>query len=201
LPLFLQNLSTESSWSGIDIVGEELKKCLDAGVVPVMVEVFRKLISDICYDDHSKADSASAGWGRSILNMVVLFLPWGKELKLAEHFRRRMGEGFCRSVLHSALSMSGAKVTPERRVGLGRIELLADCGDLAYVIQLKMAKDAKGGSGGALAEMSRFRERRYGRAFENPVLVAIAVGREERNIVACRYDIEGRETDVEISEP
>jgi hypothetical protein len=99
---------------------------------PGMGDVFRRLFTDICYGDRSKADSASAGWVRSILDKVGLYLPWGKELKLAESFRRRMGEGFFRTVPHSALSMSGARVTPERHVGLGRIGLLAVCGDLAF---------------------------------------------------------------------
>jgi hypothetical protein len=204
--LFLQNLAPESSWSGIDAAGSELKQCLEAVDVPGMVDVFIRLFADISYEDHSKADRKPAtGVLARIIRKVGLFLPWGKERKLseslAELFRRKMGEGFYLSVLHSALSMAGAKVTPERHVGLGRIALLVDFGAVIYVIEVKMTDDTQGGEISALAGMSQIRERRYGRAFKNPVLVSLAIGREERNIVACRFEVDGKESSVEIHDP
>jgi hypothetical protein len=204
--LFLENLALESSWSGIGVAGGELGQCLEAVDVPGMVNVFIRIFADICYDDHSKADSEPAsGVMASILRKLGLLLPWGKERKLteslAEMFRRKMGEGFYRSVLHAGLCMAGARVTPERHVGLGRIDLLVEYGDIIYVIGLKMAEDVQGGSDGALARMNQIREKRYGRAFKDPVSVSLAIGWKERNIVACRFEIEGHESVVEIADP
>ncbi|MDR1040223.1 MAG: ATP-binding protein [Deltaproteobacteria bacterium] len=204
--LFLQNLAHESTWSDIDVAANELKQCLDDINVPGIVEIFMRLFADISYEDHSKAyRKPNISVLANIIRKIGLFLPWGKERKLSESladlFRRRMGEGFYRSVLHSALNMAGAKVTPERHVGLGRIDLLVDCGTVIYVIELKMSEGAQDGEITALTGMKQILEKRYGRAFKNPVLVSLAIGRDERNIVACRFDIDGVESTVEISDP
>ncbi|MDR1040222.1 MAG: ATP-binding protein [Deltaproteobacteria bacterium] len=204
--LFLQNLAPESSWSGIDVAANELKQCLEDINVPGMVDILTRLFADISYEDHSKAGrKPNKGVLANIIRKIDLFLPWRKERKhsesLAELFRRRMGEGFYRSVLHSALSMAGAKVTPERHVGLGRIDLLVDCGTVIYVIELKISEDAQDGEISAMAGMSQILEKRYGRAFKNPVLVSLAIGRKERNIVACHFLIDGSKSTVEIYAP
>jgi hypothetical protein len=56
-----------------------------------------------------------------------------------------------------------------------------------------MADDASGGREAACAGMSQMRRQKYGRASKNPVSVSIAIGRNERNIVACLFAIDGRE--------
>ncbi|MDR1041221.1 MAG: ATP-binding protein [Deltaproteobacteria bacterium] len=203
--LFLENLALETSWTGIGVAGEELKRCLEDADVPGMVDVFIRLFADICYADHSKADLDPAdGILTNIFRKVGLFLSIFKQRKLneslAEFFRRKLGEGFYRSILHSSLCMAGATVTPERPVGLGRIDLLAVCGAITYVIELKMAEDAQRRTNGALAGMSQINEKGYGRAFKNPILVSLAIGRKERNIVACRFKINGQEKVVDIKE-
>jgi hypothetical protein len=203
--LFLQNLAPESSWSGIDVVGTELKQCLEDLDVPGMLAVFIRLFADITYIDHSKADlNPKSGVLANIIRKVGLLLPWSKQRKLteslAELFSKKMGESFYRSVLHSALCMSGATVTPERHVGLGRIDLLVDCGVHIYVIEVKMTKNTEDGETGALAGMSQIHERRYGLAFRDPVLVSLVIGRKERNIVACRYEINGSGSTIEIDD-
>ncbi|MDR1039290.1 MAG: ATP-binding protein [Deltaproteobacteria bacterium] len=204
--LFLQNLAPESSWSDLDVAGSELKECLEAANVPGMVEIFIRLFADITYEDHSKADrKPSYGVLAAIIRKVGLFLSWGKQRKLTEslanYFRKKMGEGFYRSVLHSALCMAGAKVTPERHVGLGRIDLLVDSGVHIYVIEVKTTEDGQTGENAALAGMTQIHDRRYGRAFKNPIFVSLAIGREERNIVACRFEIDGTESTVQIHDP
>ncbi|MDR1040487.1 MAG: ATP-binding protein [Deltaproteobacteria bacterium] len=201
--LFLQNLTPESSWSDIDSAGSELKQCLEAIDVPGMVDVFMRLFADISYQDHSQADRKPTNSVlENIIRKIGLFLTWGKQLKLseslAELFRRKMGESFYRSVLHSALCIAGAKVTPERHVGLGRIDLLVVYGAVIYVIEIKMSEDAQGGEISAQVGMNQIVEKRYGRAFKNPVLISLAIGREERNVVACRFEINGEKSIIEI---
>ncbi|MDR1040136.1 MAG: PD-(D/E)XK nuclease domain-containing protein [Deltaproteobacteria bacterium] len=201
--LFLENLALAFSWAGISAAGKELNLCLATVDVPGMVSVLIRLFAGICYDDHSMANrEPDRGILADIIRKVGVILSFGKRRRLseslAELFRRKMGEGFYRSMLHASLSMAGAKVTPETHIGHGRVDLLADCGDLTYVIELKMAKDAKRGMAGVLAGISQIRNRGYARAFKNPVPVSIAIGRKERNIVACRFEWDGLEKAVEI---
>ncbi|MDR1040137.1 MAG: PD-(D/E)XK nuclease domain-containing protein [Deltaproteobacteria bacterium] len=204
--LFLENLALSTSWAGISAAGKELNICLATVDVPGMVTVLRLLFAGICYDDHSMANrEPDRGILADIIRKVGVILSFGKRRQLneslAELFRRKMGEGFYRSVLHASLGMAGAKVAPETHVGHGRVDLLAECGDLTYVIELKMAKDARRGTEGALAGISQIRKRGYASAFKNPVPVSIAIGRKERNIVACRFEWDGKEKAVEIVEP
>ncbi|MDR1040660.1 MAG: ATP-binding protein [Deltaproteobacteria bacterium] len=204
--LFLQNLAPESSWSDIDVAGIELRECLEAANVPGMVEIFIRIFSDITYEDHSKAErKPSYGVLENIIRKVGLFLSWGKQLRLTEslanYFRKSLGEGFYLSIIHSALCMAGAKVTPERHVGLGRIDLLVDSGVHIYVIEVKTTEDAQTGETKALAGMNQIHDRGYGKAFKNPILVSLAIGREERNIVGCRFEIDGTESTIEIHDP
>jgi hypothetical protein len=46
--------------------------------------------------------------------------------------------------------------------------------------------------------MDQISKQDYGKASERPVLVSIAIGRKERNIVACLFEKDGRETAVEF---
>jgi hypothetical protein len=201
--LFLENLALASSWVGISAAGKELHICLATVDVPGMVTVLRRLFAGICYDDHSMVNrEPDRGILADIIRKVGVILSFGKRRRLneslAELFRRKMGEGFYRSVLHASLSMAGAKVTPEMHVGHGRIDLLAECGDLTYVIELKMAKDARRGTEGTLEGISQIRNRGYARGFKHPVPVSIAIGRKERNIVAYRFEWNGKEIAGEI---
>ncbi|MDR1313011.1 MAG: hypothetical protein LBQ12_04775, partial [Deltaproteobacteria bacterium] len=55
-----------------------------------------------------------------------------------------------------------------------------------------------GGDAAARAGMDQISKQDYGKASERPVLVSIAIGRKERNIVACLFEKDGRETAVEF---
>ncbi|MDR1041626.1 MAG: ATP-binding protein [Deltaproteobacteria bacterium] len=204
--LFLENLALASSWAGISTAGRELNLCLATADVPGMVDVLVRLFAGICYDDHLLANrDPKRGFLTDIIRKAGLILSFGKRRKLteslAELLRKTMGEGFYRSVLHASLCMAGAKVIPETHVGLGRIDLLAECGIFTYVIELKMAKDANGGAKSAMVGISQIHERGYARAFKDPILVSVAIGRKERNIVACRFERDGQGKDVEIKDP
>ncbi|MDR1314355.1 MAG: PD-(D/E)XK nuclease domain-containing protein, partial [Deltaproteobacteria bacterium] len=162
-----------------------------------MVDLFWRLYAGICYDDHSAADKEPRPekFERDLSEAFDLDLTV-EELQmrasdLADKIRRRIGEGFYRSVLHAALWAAGATVTPEKHEFIGRPDLEVVFGDLTYVIELKMADDARSGSEAAWAGMLQIRKQKYGRASENPVRVSIAIGRSERNIVACLFAIDG----------
>ncbi|MDR1041039.1 MAG: hypothetical protein LBR80_12930, partial [Deltaproteobacteria bacterium] len=70
-------------------------------------------------------------------------------------------------------------------------------------IELKMADDVQGADDAVRAGMLQIRERRYGRSYRNPFLVSLAVGRKERNVVACLFKRgeSGSETTVETNLP
>ncbi|MDR1313283.1 MAG: ATP-binding protein [Deltaproteobacteria bacterium] len=195
--LFLANLNL--SWAGGGKSGKKLGKLLAARDVPGMVDLFWRLYAGICYDDHSAADKEprSEKFKRDLSEAFDLDLTV-EELQmrasdLADKIRRRIGEGFYRSVLHAALWAAGATVTPEKHEFIGRPDLEVVYGDLTYVIELKMADDARSGSEAAWVGMSQISKQKYGRASENPVRVSIAIGRSERNIVACLFAIDGSE--------
>ncbi|MDR1040600.1 MAG: hypothetical protein LBR80_10655, partial [Deltaproteobacteria bacterium] len=71
-------------------------------------------------------------------------------------------------------------------------------GNKEYVIELKMAEDAEGADAAVRAGMRQMLEKGYGRSLDDPILVTLAIGRKERNIVACRFRKDGRETEAEI---
>jgi hypothetical protein len=48
--------------------------------------------------------------------------------------------------------------------------------------------------------MDQIHRRGYGQASETPVLVSLAVGKEERNIVGCIFERNGREASLIIED-
>jgi hypothetical protein len=72
---------------------------------------------------------------------------------------------------------------------------------LTYVIELKVVKNARGGAAAAKAGMAQMLGKGYGLSSENSIRVALAIGKAERNIVACRFKGEGEETVLRIKGP
>jgi hypothetical protein len=192
--LFLANLNISRAGGGKS--GKQLGMLLAARDVPGMVELLWHLYAGICYDDHSAADREPqpGKFERDLSEAFDLDLS-ADELQrrasdLAEKIKRKIGEGFYRSVLQAALWAAGANVIPEKHEFIGRPDLEVVYGDLTYVIELKMADDANSGSEADWAGMNQIRKQKYGLASDNPVRVSIAIGRNERNIVACLFSID-----------
>ncbi|MDR1081171.1 MAG: PD-(D/E)XK nuclease domain-containing protein [Deltaproteobacteria bacterium] len=116
----------------------------------------------------------------------------------AEKLSRKKVESWYRSLLQTCLWTAGAKVTPEKSENKGRLDLEAVNGRMTYVIELKVADDARGAAVAVRVGMDQIHERGYGRATENPFLVSLAVGRSERNIVGSLFERDGQETTVEV---
>ncbi|MDR1110559.1 MAG: ATP-binding protein [Deltaproteobacteria bacterium] len=194
--LFLENLIP--AWDDVGKDGRELGRCLAAGDVPGMVGVLRRLLAGIAHDDHADADRpprggsldrgirAAAGPGLADETLRRL------SAELARRIRRAKGESFYVSILYAGLWMAGAQVASERHGNLGRLDLEVRHGGLLYVIEAKMAADARGGAKAARAGMGQIRGRGYGQAEKDPILVALAIGRKERNVVACLFEKDGR---------
>jgi hypothetical protein len=121
-----------------------------------------------------------------------------KAANLAEKLQKKKGESYYRSLLQTCLWMAGAKVTPEKPENLGRLDLEVACGSVTYVFELKISENAKGAAAAARAGMDQIHRRGYGLASETPVLVSLAIGKEERNIVGCIFERDGRETALRI---
>jgi hypothetical protein len=83
-------------------------------------------------------------------------------------------------------------VTSEKRESIGRLDLEAVFAGFTHVFELKMTDDVSGGPEAALDGMMQIRDRGYGLASVNPVLVSLAVGRRERNAVAFIFEKDGR---------
>jgi hypothetical protein len=169
-----------------------------------MARVLKRLLHGICGLDHSDANRAFPDGSVEAAVRVAAGsdFPAGSARilseTLAEILLRKKGESFYRSVLQAALWATGAKTTPEKPENLGRLDLEVIYGRITYVIELKMSKNADGGDAAARAGMDQISKKDYGKASERPVLVSIAIGREERNIVACLFEKDGRETSVEF---
>ncbi|MDR1312800.1 MAG: ATP-binding protein [Deltaproteobacteria bacterium] len=195
--LFLENLY--SSRAAVDKTGEELEKRLAARDVPGMVRVFMRLLYGICYDDHSAAEKGPREEDivLDIRNAFDLKLTdveiRRRSAELVEKILREKGEGFYRSVLQASLWTAGAKTTPEKHESIGRLDIEVVYGAMTYVIELKMADDVNGGPAAARAGMDQIRTQVYGLASKNPIRISIAIGRKERNIVACLFEMDGRE--------
>ncbi|MDR1082059.1 MAG: ATP-binding protein, partial [Deltaproteobacteria bacterium] len=200
--LFLENLN--SDWNGIGKSGRELAGHLASGDVPGMTGIFRRLFAGIHYGDHLDANRAPqpAVLQKAAGNAAGAELPDAPQRELSETYAdklsRKKGESWYRSLLQSCLWTAGAKVTPEKPENKGRLDLEVVFGRMTYVIELKVSDDARGAAAAVRAGMDQIHEREYGRATENPILVSLAVGRAERNIVGCLYERDGQETAVEV---
>jgi hypothetical protein len=196
--LFLQNFN--DSPENVAKSGRELAGYLSARNVQGTIDVFSKLLSGICYDDHAAASRAAHAESLDSVVGEVTGIDFqiddARRLSaaLAERILRKHGEGFYRSILHACLWTAGAKVTPEKHENIGRLDIEAAFGDLTYVFELKMAEDVIGGPEAALAGMMQIRDRGYGLASGNPILVSLAIGRKERNIVVSIFEMDGQET-------
>jgi hypothetical protein len=200
----METLSRDTSWNSIAELGRDLELSLSRGDVPVMVGVFARLLSAIVYDDHAEAvreslDRHEGGVSGAAAEVIPPSAqtdspPDGPE----DGALRAAGERFYRSILHAGLWMSGAIVAAEKHENIGRTDLEAVYGRFQYVIEMKMADDAGGGEGAVRAGMSQIREKGYGASYRRPFRISLAIGRKERNIVACRFERDGHEAEVEL---
>jgi hypothetical protein len=199
---FLENFNPDSD--NIAGTGRELGGHLASADVPGMARVLKRLLHGICGLDHSDAIRALPGEQIKASARVAAGPDFTDDSassiseSLADVLLRKNGESFYRSVLQAALWAAGAKATPEKWENLGRLDLEVVYGLITYVIELKMAENADGADAAARAGMDQISKKDYGKASERPVLVSIAIGREERNIVACLFEKDGHETAVEF---
>ncbi|MDR1037605.1 MAG: PD-(D/E)XK nuclease domain-containing protein [Deltaproteobacteria bacterium] len=124
--------------------------------------------------------------------------PDDESAKQEELVENTKSENFYRSILQACLWMAGSRVTPEKLENLGRLDLEAVFGDLTYVIEIKMTKNSRGADHAVREGMNQIHTRGYGRSSDNPILVSLAIGREERNIVGCLFERDGQERKVEV---
>ncbi|MDR1081833.1 MAG: ATP-binding protein [Deltaproteobacteria bacterium] len=198
--LFLQNFN--DSPENVAKAGRELVRHLATRDIPEIVNVFSKLLSGICYDDHVAAGRAAQDGSLDTVVRRAIGIDFPIDAvrrlsaALAEKIIKEQGESFYRSILHAGLWTAGAEVTPEKHENIGRLDLEAVFGGITYVFELKMAEDVIGGPEAARAGMAQIRDRGCGHASDRPVLVSLAIGRKERNIVSCIFEMDGQETCV-----
>jgi hypothetical protein len=202
--LFMENFT--SDWDGIDESGRELGDRLASGDIAGMVNVLVKLLAGIHYRDHLDANRVPLV--RS-LKKIIRKISGSENLepsdedkaaKLAEKLQKEKGEHYYCSLVQTCLWMAGAKVTPEKPENRGRLDLEVACGSRTYVLELKVTENSKGAARAARAGMDQIHRRGYGGASETPVLVSLAVGKEERTIVGCIFKRNGRETSLKFED-
>ncbi|MDR1313606.1 MAG: ATP-binding protein [Deltaproteobacteria bacterium] len=200
--LFLQNFN--SDWGAIGKSGRELGDRLASGDIIGIVTVLIQLLAGIHYRDHSDANTVPLV---RMLKKTMRKKPGGARLEpsdeikaatLADKLQKERGESYYRSLLQACLWMAGAKTTPEKPENCGRLDLEVVYGSMTYVMELKISKNAKGAARAARSGMNQIHLRGYGGASETPVLVSLAVGKEERNIVGGLFKRNGRETALRI---
>ncbi|MDR1313166.1 MAG: ATP-binding protein [Deltaproteobacteria bacterium] len=202
--LFMENFT--SDWEAIDESGRELGDRLASGDIAGMVNVLVKLLAGIHYRDHSDANRVPLV--RSLKKIIGKISgseslepsDESKAAKLADKLQKEKGEYYYRSMVQTCLWMAGANVTPEKPGNRGSMDLEVVRGSLTYVLELKVAKNAKGAARAARAGMDQIHRRGYGGSSETPVLVSLAVGKAERNIVGCIFKRNGRETALKFKD-
>jgi hypothetical protein len=200
--LFLENFN--SDWNGIGKSGQNLSKHLASGDVRGVINVFFLFLALICYQDHLDANRRPlASMLRKAIRKVTGSLFFGEPFEeqaaeLAEKLGKSKGESYYRSLLQALLWMARAIVIPEKPQNRGRLDLEASFDGKTYVIELKMAENAGGAAAAVRAGMDQIHDRGYGLGSENPILISIAIGRKERNIVGCLFEKDGNETLIEL---
>ncbi|MDR1314662.1 MAG: ATP-binding protein [Deltaproteobacteria bacterium] len=202
--LFLENFT--SDWGAVGKSGRKLGARLASGDIGGMVNALIKLLAGIHYLDRLDANRVPL---LSSLKKIIGKISGSESLepsdeseaaKLAEKLQKEKGEHYYRSLVQACLWMAGATVIPEKPVNHRRMDLEVVRGSLTYVLELKVAKNAKWAARAARAGMDQIHRRGYGGASETPVLVSLAVGKAERNIVGCIFKRNGRETALKFKD-
>jgi hypothetical protein len=203
-------LNFNGSPSELDKAGRDLARHLAICNVPGTVDILLTLLFDIFAEyraffdimDHAERlvgdcrkaegtdppegylDRLSAGFAERIRGHKGAFV----NIMLGEK-----GDSFYRSVLCAALWMAGARPTSERHEDVDRLGIEVDFGGLTYFFKLKMTDDVAGGQVASSAWIKEMHDSGCGMTSENAVLVSLAIGRRERNIVVCIFEKEGQE--------
>ncbi|MDR1037132.1 MAG: PD-(D/E)XK nuclease domain-containing protein [Deltaproteobacteria bacterium] len=105
----------------------------------------------------------------------------------ADKLETSKGEYYCRSLLHACFWMTWAKVSSEKPGNPGDLDLEVCFDPLNSVFELKMSENARGSVAAAIRGMHQIHSRGYGLSMKNPILVSIAIGKAERNIMCCLF--------------
>jgi hypothetical protein len=116
-----------------------------------------------------------------------------------EDHRRNRNESFYRATLHTFLLGASVEVRVEEPNNLGRTDIVARYNGKIVVIEMKYAKNAAGAVRKADEAMDQILENRYGNAYANPLLLALAVNGDKpvRAISDYRYIAPGSSEVVE----
>jgi hypothetical protein len=170
------DLMLSNSDEGIMRLGIDLKRHLDTGDLPMVVDNFRRMYRGIHNKDHSKASSK--------INSADGF---------AEFIRQTQGEYFYNATLASYLIGCGIFVKPEGPGSIGFSDLEVIYKNKVYVLELKVAGPLKDAAAVAERGLKQIQEKGYGRQYaSNPVCISLSVSTEIRNIAACACETGGK---------
>jgi hypothetical protein len=200
--LFLESICLDRK--NIDAAAGELSRCLASVDISGMVRELVRLLASIRYKDHLDGVSSpeikivetidGKVTGTDLVKVPLQQQPSDQ----ADKLETSKGEYYYRSLLHACFWMAGAKVTAEKGGNLGNLDLEVCLGSLNYVFELKMSENARGAVTAAMGGMNQIHGRGYGLPMKNPVLVSVAIGKAERNIVCCLFKKDGHEACITV---
>ncbi len=99
-------------------------------------------------------------------------------------------EAWYASLLHMCFRATGADVRAEEATSHGRADMAVPLGDEVFVLELKMAEGAEGAQAVLEKALAQMRDRGYANRYRGQAvhLVAVACGREARNILEVRAE-------------
>jgi len=145
--------------------GESLQALLEAGDFVGFAATLKAYLASIPYQWHATGD-------------------------LARH------EAWYASLLHMCFRAIGVDVRAEEASSRGRADMVVQTGGQVFILEFKMAEDAEDAEAALAAAFTQMRARGYADRYrdrEEPVhLVAIACGREVRNLLEVRAEPDGK---------
>jgi hypothetical protein len=150
-----------------------------------ILEMTRKMLKAMDENKHGNAIS--------IMDDLIANSSKRKEIRI------KLNESFYRSNLHSFLLGAGLKTTSEAHSSHGRSDLVVEHMGKTYVIEIKFVEKSSSAGTAAKNAMGQIIDLGYAGPHANPpILMALAVAQDTRNVAACVFVKDGRADKLEL---
>ncbi|MDR1085669.1 MAG: PD-(D/E)XK nuclease domain-containing protein [Deltaproteobacteria bacterium] len=197
--LFMDNLYADEELASDARARLDLGGYSEKGDIIGLLVIIMRLYSGLSFRDHR--DAVTIKMDEDVLTGMALEQAKERQglsepnsaASFQDSLRIKKGENFYRSVLQACLRSVGADVRPEASKNRGQADLVGvkyKAHD--YIIEMKIAKDGPAALKSAQTGLTRIRDRNYGGASQNPILISLAVDLKARNIGACAFEKNGK---------
>ncbi|MDR1297580.1 MAG: ATP-binding protein, partial [Deltaproteobacteria bacterium] len=150
---------------------DELSSCLRSGDPVIVFQHIRRVIADFSYQSLFAAADKLQDYA---------------ETESDGRLTRSPGEVVYQKFLLKYFTEMNVLAIKEKSGSLGRADLVVRFLEHTYVIELKMAKDGDA-MDAAKKGMAQIREKNYGAAYKNPVLLSLGLDKNRREARACVF--------------